>query len=735
MRSPPPKIDAALDLRTGCFAALIMMVSGLASQALSFSGLSFSLFWPPAGIAFALIWRYGTAVLPSVTLGIAIPTFIMVPGWGSVFVVIGETCGPWAGVSLLKVVARRTRMRSAPLRWQLSFYACGVLVACPIAALLGSVGALMEHRFAVGIAPGVFLAYIMVEAIGVVLFAPPLLDWFDRDLATPAADSQPTSRPWILLAPLAIESLRVLLFTKQSQDYADLLIYCYFPLVAWCALTAKPQRTNALLLIIAIAVLSDQAWRVNSAAAPSATFELFRFALVTFIITVMGQLLAALATERRLTFLELARQLELDTLTGLLNERSFTRALGSMQRPGKVVLLSFDNWPEFEILAGIGAGYDLQREVSDILRAAPDLSSPARLQAGTFACLLGDAIPWPGPLTPMLNRRWNRAGIEMRMLCSALTVPDCGATSEGDLLLGARTVLNQALVSAEESPLLRQWSPALVAERRAYEVLVDVIKHRVRAGRLHLYAQPITQAHADGKPSLEILVRIEGEDGQILPSADVVRVLSQSSVSTELDRSVIKATFDWFGLHREYLESVGRVAINLTGASLSAPTLFDWIETCRADAGLSADAFAFEITESQAILNVEAARSFVQRLREVGYRIALDDFGTGLATFDYLKRFPVDYIKIDGSFIRNLVDSPIDREIVNGIVRLARLMNIKTVAEYVSDSAIARAAVYAGVDALQGYAIQCPLPLIHALEWCREQEGFEYSERRLRSNG
>jgi EAL domain-containing protein (putative c-di-GMP-specific phosphodiesterase class I) len=68
-------------------------------------------------------------------------------------------------------------------------------------------------------------------------------------------------------------------------------------------------------------------------------------------------------------------------------------------------------------------------------------------------------------------------------------------------------------------------------------------------------------------------------------------------------------------------------------------------------------------------------------------------------------------------------------------VRLARLMNIKTVAEYVSDSAIARAAVYAGVDALQGYAIQCPLPLIHALEWCREQEGFEYSERRLRSNG
>ena len=734
MRTPQPKSDAVLDLRTGFFAALIMMASGLASLALSFSGLSFSLFWPPAGIAFALIWRYGPAVLPSIALGIAIPTFIMVPGWGAVFSVIGETIGPWAGVSLLKAVGGRARMHDAPLRWQLSFYACGVWVACPIAAFLGSVGALMEHRFTVGIAPGVFLAYIMVEAIGLVLFAPPLMEWFDRSATSATADSKP-ARPWVLLVPLLIESLRVFLFTKQSQDYADLLIYCYFPLVAWCALTAKPQRTNALLLVIAIAVLSDQAWRVNSSAVPSAAFELFRFALVTFILTIMGQLLAALASERRLAFLELARQLELDPLTGLLNERSFSRALGPMPRPGKVVLLSFDNWPEFEILAGIGASYDLQREVSDILRAAPELTSLARLQAGTFACLLHDDVAWPGPLTPILNRRWDRGGIQMRMLCSALTVSDSGAINEGDLLLGARTVLNQALASAEESPLLRQWSPTLVAERRAYEVLVDIIKHRIRTGRFHLYAQPITQARKDGKPSLEILVRIEGEDGNILPSADVVRVLSQSTVSTELDRAVIKATFDWFGLHREYLDSVGRVAINLTGASLSAPTLFDWIENCRDDAGLSADAFAFEITESQAILNVEAARTFVQRLRTAGYRIALDDFGTGLATFDYLKRFPVDTIKIDGSFIRNLVDSPIDREIVNGIVRLARVMNIGTVAEYVADAAIARAAVYAGVDALQGYGIQCPLPLVNALEWCREQESLEYAERRLRSNG
>jgi len=93
--------------------------------------------------------------------------------------------------------------------------------------------------------------------------------------------------------------------------------------------------------------------------------------------------------------------------------------------------------------------------------------------------------------------------------------------------------------------------------------------------------------------------------------------------------------------------------------------------------------------------------------------------GTGLASFDYLKRFSVDYLKIDGSFIRNLGQSAIDLEIVTGIVRLAKVMNIGTVAEYVADEAIAKAALAAGIDALQGYDIQAPIPIDAALEWCR----------------
>jgi EAL domain-containing protein (putative c-di-GMP-specific phosphodiesterase class I) len=229
------------------------------------------------------------------------------------------------------------------------------------------------------------------------------------------------------------------------------------------------------------------------------------------------------------------------------------------------------------------------------------------------------------------------------------------------------------------------------------------------------------------RPSLEILVRIDGEPGETLPPADVARVLARNIVSTELDRVVIRNTFDWFATRPRDIHAVERIAINLTGASLSVPNLFEWIERCRAEARLPAHQFAFEITESQAILNMDCALSLVKRLRNAGYGVVLDDFGTGLATFDYLKRFPVDYLKIDGSFIRNLTESPVDREIVTGIVRLARVMRIGTVAEYVADEAIAEAAVIAGVDALQGYAIHRPMPLADALTWCRSADAARWS--------
>ena len=703
-------------------AALYVMASGLISQELSFSDFAFSLFWPPAGIAFAFVWQYGYRALPSIALGIAVPTVLFYPQWGSLLVVIGETLGPLAGVALLRVLKPGQERYAEPLRWQMSFYACGFMVACPIAALFGSLGGLVDHRFVAQGIPGVFLAYLMVEAIGLVLFAPLVMEWLARESRAPCARLQVGHGPWICVTPFVIETIRWLLYKSVGGNYADLLIYCYFPLVAWCALTETSLRTNSLLVLTAIAVLSSQAWRAHELGSAAASFDLFRFALVILTLSAMGQVLWALANERRLAFAELAQQADLDPLTGLLNERSFARELDQFARPFTIVLLAFENWPEFEILAGIGASYDLQREMTDILRAEAGLLHLARLQAGGFGCIVAEGAAPSAALDALLKGRWVRGGVEMRLIGAALSVAEATHSATGELLLGARTLLNEARFCANETLLLRHWSPDMVVERRAYEILVDSIKHAVRNNRLQLYAQPILWVESPERCGLEILVRIEGDHGELLPSADVARVLAQNIVSIELDRTVIKATFDWFGSRRNALGEVERIAINLTGASLSSPGLFEWIERCREDAGLKPACFSFEITESQVILNMDAARLLIQRLRAAGYRVALDDFGTGLATFDYLKRFAVDYIKIDGSFVRNLGQNPIDLEIVSGIVRLARLMQIGTVAEYVESHAISAAVRGAGIDGLQGYLIAAPAPLAEVIEWCRSRQ-------------
>jgi len=704
----------------GVLAAVILAASALFSQALSFSGLAFSLFWPPAGIGYALIWRYGGRAVPWVALGIALPTFLFYPAWGSICVVLGETGAPWLGAAVLRRLTQRSAPAPTALRWQLSFYVSGLLAACPLAAALGTMGAFAEHRFALASVPAAFLAYMIVESIGVVLFAPPAIEWLKRD--PPAASAAPLSAPrhrWILAVPVVIETLRWLLFATVGSEYADLLIYAYFPLVAWCALTEPVQRTNGLLVVVAVAVLSSQAWRLSGINSVTSSFDLFRLALVILTLSVMGQLLAALASERRDAVAEIARQAELDPLTGLLNERSFAQLLDQMQPPFAVVLLALENWPEFEILAGIGASYDVQRELTQMFRETPTLSRPARLQAGIFACVINGGSPWPGSLVPLLERRWGSRGIEMRLIAAGLDVPPMTVRQTGELMLGARTLLNEALFYPDEGPKLTPWTIELGAKRRNYEILVDSIRNEVRGGRLILFGQPVISADPKRRPSMEILVRLQASNGEFLPSAEVARVLAQNIISVELDRRVIQATFQWFASRRGQLAHVERVAINLAGSSLSSPSLFDWIERCRSEAELDAHAFSFEITESQAILNMDAAGTLVQRLRQAGYSIALDDFGTGLATFDYLKRFAVDYIKIDGSFIRNLAHSAIDLEIVTGIVRLARIMSIGTVAEYVADNEIAQAALAAGIDELQGYGIQAPIPIDAALEWCR----------------
>jgi len=151
--------------------------------------------------------------------------------------------------------------------------------------------------------------------------------------------------------------------------------------------------------------------------------------------------------------------------------------------------------------------------------------------------------------------------------------------------------------------------------------------------------------------------------------------------------------------------------INLSGQSLGDGSFHDYVDRLMDTYEVPPEAVCFEVTESSAIANFEVALSFIQKMRARGCCFALDDFGTGVSSFSYLKKLPLDYVKIDGSFIRDLLSEPVDEAMVECINRIAHTLGIKTIAEYVESEALLARLRELGTDYAQGYAIARPAPL------------------------
>jgi len=182
-------------------------------------------------------------------------------------------------------------------------------------------------------------------------------------------------------------------------------------------------------------------------------------------------------------------------------------------------------------------------------------------------------------------------------------------------------------------------------------------------------------------------------------------------MTVALDRGVIERVFEWLAKNPEALARTWKCSINLSGMTMSDTKIASFIREQRARFDIPASRIVFEITESEAIRNPGAASRLVDELKADGFGIALDDFGTGLATFEYLKRFPLDYLKIDGSFIRNLINNPIDEEIVTSTLRVAQRLNVKTIAEHVHSQDIYDRLQHLGVEYVQGEVVGNARPI------------------------
>ena len=236
---------------------------------------------------------------------------------------------------------------------------------------------------------------------------------------------------------------------------------------------------------------------------------------------------------------------------------------------------------------------------------------------------------------------------------------------------------------------------------------VGRINQALEQSQLQLSFQPIVPVDVSNSEftHYEMLVGMEDEDGKIVAPSRFLPAAERYNLSSKLDRWVIHATFEWLSNCQPDLRLC---AINLSGLSLGDEDFLTFVTGLLDEGRVRAERISFEITETAAIANLSSATRFIHTLKERGCQFALDDFGSGLSSFAYLKNLPVDYLKIDGTFVKDIVNEPVDLAMVKAINDMGHVLGKKTIAEFVESEAILEKLRELGVDYAQGYYIGRP---------------------------
>jgi diguanylate cyclase (GGDEF)-like protein/PAS domain S-box-containing protein len=419
-------------------------------------------------------------------------------------------------------------------------------------------------------------------------------------------------------------------------------------------------------------------------------------------------------TEQRELAQRLAYQASHDALTGLVNRREFESRLAaalSDPAPHALMYLDLDHFKVVNDSCGHAAGDALLRQLGDLLRSAvPEGATVARLGGDEFGVLVPEAAD-PAAVAETLRdavarSRFHWEGRVFRLGVSIGRAPVTRGASVAELLAAADTACFAAKDAGRDRIHAGGPDDAESRRRRGELGWVARLQAALDADRLVLWRQEIRAF--DGSASHhELLLRLLDEQGRLIPPDLFVPAAERHGLMGALDRWVVEHAFAWLAAAPD----AGVHAINLSGQTLSDPGFLPWVEAAFQRHALAPARVCFEVTETAAIAQLAPALSLMQALRAQGCRFALDDFGAGMASFAYLRRLPVDLLKIDGSFVRRVHEDALDRELVRAANGLGHLLGMRTVAEYAEDATIIATLRELGVDYAQGYGIGHPAPL------------------------
>jgi len=414
-----------------------------------------------------------------------------------------------------------------------------------------------------------------------------------------------------------------------------------------------------------------------------------------------------------------------DSLTGLVNRREFEtrlhRVLSTAHSDQSEHALCYVDLDQFKVIndtCGHVAGDELLRQLATELRQVVRRRDTfARLGGDEFGILMEHCAPADaeraaaGVLETVKDFRLTWDGQTFSVGASIGLVPVTPASEGATAVLGAADAACYAAKDAGGNTVhVYREDDASLMRRHGEMRWITRLQRAVREDRLLLYQQPIVPLAATGgaaRERREVLLRLQSDRGEIVEPREFLPAAERYHFAVEIDRWVIKNTFRiaadappsaiWF--------------INLSGQSVGNPGVLEFILEQLDATGIEPGSICFEITETAAITNFPRATGFIARLKSRGCQFALDDFGSGVSSFGYLKQLDVDYLKIDGAFVRGILTDPFDLAVVQSINGLGKLLGRHVVAESIEDAPTRDALAALGVDLGQGIAIEAPGPM------------------------
>ncbi len=699
------------------------------------------------GIILGFLYRMGYRVIPALFVGLFACHFQLI---GYRFLISFWLSGSMllsGWLSLLYIHHFFSdELIDRPVHNYLHFYVAAMLVApisnlllnIPLVFLIDRVDIFEDIRLFI-------FSYGFGHAMGALVFAPAII-LFGRRYHLQHAYADYSSVRMEKAIWLVTALLLVLLTLTLGKYYsfaglldAELLL---FPMIVWSALRLGVVFTNIAVAIISYTVFTFHFFGLAGTSGNMNPPQVLGMLLLIITLAVLGQLVAATTLERRKKEFMLEKTALHDPITGLPNVlylRKSMEAISQINQPSKNShMLGYISICNYEALLqgyGIEARNALYCQFGGFLQfeAGSDIKI-YRVSGPVFVLLLENnmdeqALKFMHHLAERINQFhfiWDEHPFHINAVSSLVPVNYTSGELHGPIEHASALVEN-AYKMGHIGRVIINDEDKNKTHRKVRADWLGKINEALANDQFILIGQPIvpidTRGGLSAKFSFEILLRLQGSDGNLEMPDDFIPYAESFNLMPVVDRWVIRQVLQWLSSEEVDLQKIGTCSINLSGQSVADPKLCSDIKKLLQEYQVAANNICFEITETAAIANMSNATTLVTQLQQLGCSVALDDFGSGLSSFEYLKKLPVNILKIDGEFIHNMPQSKTDYVIVDAIWRVAETMDLTTVAEYVESEIILNYLSEMGVNYAQGYYTGKPVNLEKLQQLINESNG------------